>query len=256
MVHGVAKSQTWLKRLSTAHRFRKMSPLHANPTEARWPEEGKEQEEQKAAELRPCWDSTGSGPPAALSTSEMLWKSFSSDTAHGHYLASNPVKYPSCIAPFTCVFESVIKEMWQEQGSKTWSLHFFSWKALWARPVSQWLNHVWRFVTLWIVALQVPLSIGFLGKKLEWVAISSSRGSSWPRDQPCISCVSCIGRQILYHLCHLGSPFLNETAWKEIPKLSKPFSFSKKIPQKSVQQNKPKHKYLQVLLFCITSALW
>ena len=36
---------------------------------------------------------------------------------------------------------------------------------------------------------------------LEWVAISFSRGSSWPRDQ---TCVSCIGRQILYHLSHLG----------------------------------------------------
>ena len=33
---------------------------------------------------------------------------------------------------------------------------------------------------------------------LEWVAISSSRGSSWPRDRTCIS-VSCIGRWILYH---------------------------------------------------------
>ena len=31
---------------------------------------------------------------------------------------------------------------------------------------------------------------------LEWVAISFSRGSSWPRDQIHISC---IGRQILYH---------------------------------------------------------
>ena len=30
---------------------------------------------------------------------------------------------------------------------------------------------------------------------LEWVAISSSRGSSQPRDS---TCVSCIGRQILY----------------------------------------------------------
>ena len=27
---------------------------------------------------------------------------------------------------------------------------------------------------------------------LEWVAISSSRGSSWPRDQTCISYVSCM----------------------------------------------------------------
>ena len=27
---------------------------------------------------------------------------------------------------------------------------------------------------------------------LEWVAISSSRGFSWPRDQTHISCISCI----------------------------------------------------------------
>ena len=31
---------------------------------------------------------------------------------------------------------------------------------------------------------------------LEWVAISFSRGSSWPKYQ---TCISCIGRQILYH---------------------------------------------------------
>ena len=41
---------------------------------------------------------------------------------------------------------------------------------------------------------------------LEWVAISSSRGSSQPRDQTYISYVSCIGRQVLHHECHLGSP--------------------------------------------------
>ena len=34
---------------------------------------------------------------------------------------------------------------------------------------------------------------------LEWVAISFSKGSAWPRDQTCVSWVSCIGRRILYH---------------------------------------------------------
>ena len=34
---------------------------------------------------------------------------------------------------------------------------------------------------------------------LQWVAISFSRGSSWPRDRTRVSWVSCIGRQILYH---------------------------------------------------------
>ena len=34
---------------------------------------------------------------------------------------------------------------------------------------------------------------------LEWVAISFSRESSWLRDQTCIFCISCIGKQILYY---------------------------------------------------------
>ena len=34
---------------------------------------------------------------------------------------------------------------------------------------------------------------------LEWVAIPFSRGSSQPKDQTRVSCISCIGRQILYH---------------------------------------------------------
>ena len=39
----------------------------------------------------------------------------------------------------------------------------------------------------------------FQAKLLEWVAISCSRGSSWPRDQTHLSCISCLGRWILYH---------------------------------------------------------
>ena len=41
---------------------------------------------------------------------------------------------------------------------------------------------------------------------LEWVAMPSSRGSSQLRDGTCVSYVSCIGRQVLYHQHHLGSP--------------------------------------------------
>ena len=37
------------------------------------------------------------------------------------------------------------------------------------------------------------------GRILEWVAIPFSRGSSRPRGQTHISCISCIGKQILYH---------------------------------------------------------
>ena len=37
-----------------------------------------------------------------------------------------------------------------------------------------------------------------LTRILEWIDMPFSRGSSWPRDQTSISCVSCIGRQILH----------------------------------------------------------
>ena len=42
---------------------------------------------------------------------------------------------------------------------------------------------------------------------LEWVAISFSRGSSWPKDQTHISCISCISRRILYHWAIWEAPF-------------------------------------------------
>ena len=41
---------------------------------------------------------------------------------------------------------------------------------------------------------------------LEWVAIFNSRGSSWPRDWTHVSCLSCIGRRILYY----------RTTWEEL----------------------------------------
>ena len=46
----------------------------------------------------------------------------------------------------------------------------------------------------------------FQASILEWVAISYSRGSTRPRDWTHISCVFCIGRQILYHCATWVSP--------------------------------------------------
>ena len=40
---------------------------------------------------------------------------------------------------------------------------------------------------------------------LERVAIPFSRGSSRSSDWTQVSCMSCVGRQILYHKCHMGS---------------------------------------------------
>ena len=43
-------------------------------------------------------------------------------------------------------------------------------------------------------------------RMLEWVVISFSRASSQPRDRTCVSYVSGIGRWVLYHQLHMGSP--------------------------------------------------
>ena len=67
------------------------------------------------------------------------------------------------------------------------------------------LSLVRFFATPWTVSHQPPLVHGiFQARILEWVAISFSRGSSQPRDQTHVSCVSCIW-QGLYLLSHLGS---------------------------------------------------
>ena len=56
------------------------------------------------------------------------------------------------------------------------------------------------FLTPWTVARQTPLFRGFPRQEYwEWVVISSSRGSSQPRDQISVSYVSCVGRLIPYH---------------------------------------------------------
>ena len=41
---------------------------------------------------------------------------------------------------------------------------------------------------------------------LGWVAISFSRGSSWPRDGTLIPCIFCISRWIPYHCAILEAP--------------------------------------------------
>ena len=63
------------------------------------------------------------------------------------------------------------------------------------------------FNSLWLHGHSLPGSSAhgtLQARILEWVAISSSRGSSRPKDQSCISWISCIGRWTL-SLHHLGS---------------------------------------------------
>ena len=62
------------------------------------------------------------------------------------------------------------------------------------------LSCVRLFVTPWTIACQASLSLRFYMQEiLEWVVISSARGSSRSRDAACAFRASCIGRQILDH---------------------------------------------------------
>ena len=73
-----------------------------------------------------------------------------------------------------------------------WFIFYISWVCV--------LSCVQLFATPWTVAPPGYSVHGvFQARILEWVAVSSSRESSQPRDQTCISYISCIGRQILYH---------------------------------------------------------
>ena len=69
------------------------------------------------------------------------------------------------------------------------------------------LSLVQLFVTLWTVAHQAPLSMRTLQARiLEWVAMPSSGNLPNPGTNP-ISCVSCIGRRILYPWATWEAPF-------------------------------------------------
>ena len=107
------------------------------------------------------------------------------------------------------------------------------------RPPPMWCNTA-SVLTQWCLTLWGPMDCSLPGpcvhrilqaRTLEWVAISSSRGSSRSRDQIHISCISCTGRQILYNwatweagyninfkcsqLMPLFDPF--QLQWKDLP---------------------------------------
>ena len=64
------------------------------------------------------------------------------------------------------------------------------------------------FATPMDVTCNLPVSSVheiFQARILEWVTISSSRGSAKSRNRTLVSYISCIGRQIFLLLSHLGS---------------------------------------------------
>ena len=97
---------------------------------------------------------------------------------------------------FTCLFRTLL---WP-----TWSLSYsrgLGDETTCACPVA---SVVSNSEIPWTVARQAH---GISqARTLEWVVISSSRGSFQPRDRTRISCGSWVGRWTRHHLSHLGSP--------------------------------------------------
>ena len=73
-------------------------------------------------------------------------------------------------------------------------------------------DHVWLFASLWTVAHQAPLSMGFLGQETGQSWHFLLHESSQSRDHICISC---IGSWFLYCYATWETP-INEVAWNQI----------------------------------------
>ena len=144
------------------------------------------------------------------------------------------------------------------QGMCAWVLSHFS--------------HVWLFATLRTATFSVH---GILQTKMlelpcitMWVAVPSSRGSSWSRDQTFVSYTSCIGRQVLLHYCHQGSPsqgmlFPKSAWWKSVERNVCWHFFVDLKPQQECQmalaeglREREKLRTLSEWLTCPTGERW
>ena len=125
---------------------------------------------------------------------------------------TEPLLTPSSLHPFSFKVPSLLLQM----GTK-FSFHWILFSVsivcvcvcvcVYMRAHMCVLSRFWLFVTLCdSLNFSLPGSSVhgiFQARILEWVTSSYSEGSSPPRDQTCISCVSGISIRILYHCVHL-----------------------------------------------------
>ena len=117
---------------------------------------------------------------------------------------TEPLLTPSSLHPFSFKVPSLLLQM----GTK-FSFHWilFSISIVYMRAHMCVLSRFWLFVTLRdSLNFSLPGSFVhgiFQARILEWVTSSYSGGSSPPRDQTWISCISGISIWILYHCVHL-----------------------------------------------------
>ena len=107
---------------------------------------------------------------------------------YNHLILCRPLLLLHSIFPSIRVFsnESVHRIRWPKYWSLSFSISPFNEYSGLISLKMDWLE---------LLAVQGTLQAGIL----VWVAMPFSRGFSQPRAWTHISCVSCIGRQILYH---------------------------------------------------------
>ena len=90
------------------------------------------------------------------------------------------------------------KNHWDQTSSLTSEFYIIV-PVLWL-PVLIHFSHVWLSGILWTIACQAPLPIGFYRQGYcNGLSFASPGESALPRDPHCISYISGIGRQVLYH---------------------------------------------------------
>ena len=145
-----------------------------------------------------------------ISWSMLKLMSIESVMPSNHFILCRPLLLLPLIFPSSRVFsnESVLHIRWPKYWSFSLSISPSNDKGSYWR-IFRWIKSVLSCVWLCDPKDHSPPGSSVHGisqaRILEWIAISSSRGSSWSRDQTWVSWVSCIGRQVLYQLCHLRS---------------------------------------------------
>ena len=90
------------------------------------------------------------------------------------------------------------KNHWDQTSSLTSEFYIIV-SVSWL-PVLIHFSHVWLFGILWTIARQAPLPLRFYRQGYcNGLSFPSPGESALPRDPNCISYISGIGRQVLYH---------------------------------------------------------
>ena len=113
---------------------------------------------------------------------------------------------------YSCLENPMDRGAWQatvhgvakSQTRLSHKVHYLFWTCMHAKSLQSCL-------TLRPHGLSLPGSYIhgiFQARILEWTAMPSSRGSSWPRNRTRVFYISCIGRWVIYHWATWESPIL------------------------------------------------